>query len=80
MIRSLATYPLLNGYRGAPPADVHALEELLLRVGAMVEAHPEVAEMDLNPVMMLERGALVVDARIRLEPASPPRPISARRT
>jgi acetate---CoA ligase (ADP-forming) len=80
MIRSLATFPLLNGYRGAPRADVPALEELVLRVGAMVEAHPEVAEMDLNPVMVLERGAAVVDARIRLEAAAPARPISARRT
>jgi acyl-CoA synthetase (NDP forming) len=80
MVRSLAAFPLLDGYRGAPRADVPALEELVLRVGAMVEAHPEVAEMDLNPVMVLERGAVVVDARIRLEAAAPARPISARRT
>jgi acyl-CoA synthetase (NDP forming) len=44
----------------------------------MVEAHPEVAEMDLNPVLVLERGAVAVDARIRIEPATPPPPISAR--
>jgi acyl-CoA synthetase (NDP forming) len=78
MIRSLTTFPLLDGYRGVPKADVAALEELLLRVGAMVEAHPEVAEMDLNPVLVLERGAVAVDARIRIEPATPPPPISAR--
>jgi acyl-CoA synthetase (NDP forming) len=79
MVRSLATFPLLDGYRGALRADVSALEELVLRVGALVEEHPEIAEMDLNPVMVLERGAVVVDARIRLESGPPPPPISARR-
>jgi acyl-CoA synthetase (NDP forming) len=79
MIRSLGTFPLLDGYRGAPKADVAALEDLVLRVGAMVEEHPEIAEMDLNPVMVLEQGAVVVDARIRLEAAQPQPPISARR-
>jgi acetyl coenzyme A synthetase (ADP forming)-like protein len=81
MVRSLATFPLLDGYRGAPPADVAALEDLLLRVGALVEAHPEVAELDLNPVMVLPRGqgAAVVDARVRVEAAPPPLPLAARR-
>lgn len=79
MIRALATYPLLEGYRGAPRADVAALEELLLRVSAMVEAHPEVAEMDLNPVMVLPTGCTVVDARVRVELPQPPLPLGARR-
>jgi acetyl coenzyme A synthetase (ADP forming)-like protein len=81
MVRSLATFPLLDGYRGAPPADVAALEDLLLRVGALVEAHPEVAELDLNPVVVLPRGqgAVVVDARVRVEAAQPPLPLAARR-
>jgi acyl-CoA synthetase (NDP forming) len=81
MVRSLATFPLLDGYRGAPPADVPALEDLLLRVGALVEAHPEVAELDCNPVMVLPRGqgAVVVDARVRIEAAQPPLPLAARR-
>ncbi|HVD16264.1 MAG TPA: GNAT family N-acetyltransferase [Actinomycetota bacterium] len=81
MVRSLATFPLLDGYRGAPPADVAALEDLLLRVGALVEAHPEVAEMDCNPVMVLPagQGAVVVDARVRVEAAVPPLPLAARR-
>lgn len=70
MVRSLATYPLLDGYRGAPALDVAALQDVLLRVSALVEAHPEVAEMDLNPVIVLPRGALIVDARIRVEPAA----------
>jgi acyl-CoA synthetase (NDP forming) len=68
MIRSLATYPRLDGYRGAPKADVSALEELFLRVSAMAEIHPEMVEMDCNPVMVLQRGAVVVDARVQIEP------------
>ena len=79
MLRSLATFPLLEGYRGSVPADVPAVEELLLRVSALVEAHPEIAEMDLNPVMAGPDGAVVVDARIRVETAAPAAPISARR-
>jgi acetyl coenzyme A synthetase (ADP forming)-like protein len=79
MLRSLATFPLLDGYRGAAPADVAAVEELLLRVSALVEAHPEIAEMDLNPVMVGPDGAVVVDARIRLESPEPAAPLSARR-
>jgi acetyl coenzyme A synthetase (ADP forming)-like protein len=67
MIRSLAAFPLLDGYRNAPRADVAALEETLLRVSAMVEAHPEIVEMDCSPLIVLERGAVVVDARIRIE-------------
>jgi acetyl coenzyme A synthetase (ADP forming)-like protein len=74
MVRSLATFPLLEGYRGAPKADVGALEELLLRVGALVEDHPEIAEMDCNPVMVQRRGATVIDARMRVEPAGPRAP------
>jgi acyl-CoA synthetase (NDP forming) len=79
MIRSLRTFPLLQGYRGAPKADVPALEEILLRVAAIVEAHPEIAEMDLNPVVVLPQGASIVDARIRVEASGPPRPLGARR-
>jgi acetyl coenzyme A synthetase (ADP forming)-like protein len=67
MVRSLATFPLLDGYRGAPRADVAALEDVLLRVSAMVEAHPDIAEMDLNPVIVLPKGAVIVDARVRIE-------------
>lgn len=78
MVRGLATFPRLDGYRGRPKADVAALEELILRVSALVEDHPEVAEMDLNPVIVLPHGTVVVDARIRAEPAPPPRPLVGR--
>ncbi len=78
MVRSLKTYPLLTGFRGAPKADVDALEDLILRVGALVDAHPSIAEMDCNPVMVLPQGARVVDARIRIEPPPPTKPLAAR--
>jgi acetyl coenzyme A synthetase (ADP forming)-like protein len=78
MVRSLKTFPLLDGYRGAPKADVEALVDVLLRVSALVEAHPQVAEMDLNPLVVHARGAVSVDARIRLEPSVPRRPLGAR--
>jgi acetyl coenzyme A synthetase (ADP forming)-like protein len=67
MLRSLAMYPLLDGSRTSPRADVAALEAVLLRVSAMVEAHPEIVEMDMNPVVVLPDGAVVLDARIRIE-------------
>ena len=78
MLRSLKTFPLLDGYRGAQRCDVAALEDVLLRVSALVEAHPEVAEMDLNPLSVSPKGAVAVDARIRLEPGPPRALIGAR--
>jgi acyl-CoA synthetase (NDP forming) len=79
MVRSLQTFPLLDGYRGAPRADVAALEDLLLRVSALVEAQPTIAELDCNPVKVLPDGVVVVDARVRVEAATPPLPLAARR-
>lgn len=59
---------LLDGYRGSPAADIPALRDLLLRVSSMVEDCPEIAEMDLNPVLVRQagQGAVVLDARMRL--------------
>jgi acetyl coenzyme A synthetase (ADP forming)-like protein len=74
MIRSLAIFPLLSGFRGAPGADLPAIEDMLLRLSAMVDAHREIAELDLNPVIAGPSGATAVDARIRLRPAPAPRP------
>jgi acetyltransferase len=58
---------------------VAALEQLLLRVSAMVEAHPQVAELDCNPVKVLPQGAVILDARVRVEAATPRPPLAARR-
>jgi acetyl coenzyme A synthetase (ADP forming)-like protein len=68
MVRSVKAYQLLEGWRGARAADIKSLEELLLRVSAMVEEFPQMAELDLNPVKVLEadNGYVVVDARIML--------------
>ena len=67
MVRELKTFPLLEGYRGSPHRDVSALEEVILRIGALVDDIPSIAELDLNPVLVHERGATIVDARIRVE-------------
>jgi acetyl coenzyme A synthetase (ADP forming)-like protein len=76
MVRSLKTFPLLDGYRGAPPCDVAAIEDVLLRVSAMVQAHPEIAELDCNPLIAGPQGAMIVDARLRVaaSEAAPPAP------
>jgi acetyl coenzyme A synthetase (ADP forming)-like protein len=66
MLRELKSFPLLDGYRGAPPCDVPALEELIQRVSLLADDLPEVSELDLNPVMVGPGGASVVDYRIRL--------------
>jgi acetyl coenzyme A synthetase (ADP forming)-like protein len=74
MIRGLKTYPLLTGFRGAPACDVAALEEGLLRLSTMVDDLPQIAELDLNPFMVHEQGATILDARLRVT-AVEPRPL-----
>jgi acetate---CoA ligase (ADP-forming) len=74
MLRALKLYPMLTGYRGSPACDIAAVETLLVRVSAMVAAHPEIAELDCNPVIVRPDGAIVVDARVRLHEPAPPRP------
>jgi acetyltransferase len=66
MISEIRAAPVLNGCRGEPPADREALVDLLLTVSAVVEAYPAIEEMDLNPVIVHEKGLSVVDARILL--------------
>ncbi len=70
MIDEVKSAKLLRGYRGEPSGDVEALQEVILRVSAMVEALPQIAEMDLNPVKVLPpgEGVRVVDARIKVRP------------
>jgi len=67
MIREIKGYPLLEGYRGLEPVDVANLESLLLRVSDFVEKHPEIKEIDLNPIFAYSQGAVAVDARVILE-------------
>jgi acetyltransferase len=69
MITSLKMSKLFEGYRGSPPSDIKALQDLLLRVSALIEDIPEIAEMDLNPVNVMPKGEgyRVIDARIKLK-------------
>jgi acyl-CoA synthetase (NDP forming) len=69
MIRDMRAAPLLLGHRGAQPADTGALADILLRISRLADDLPEVAELDLNPVIARPDGARAVDARVRLNPA-----------
>ncbi len=64
---------LVAGFRGAPPADPEALVDLLVRLSRLVEDFPEVAELDLNPVLALADRAVAVDARVRVARQAPQR-------
>jgi acetate---CoA ligase (ADP-forming) subunit beta len=67
MITQLKAYPLLNGYRNTPPADIDALVSILCSTSKLVMENPEIKELDLNPVMAYQNGVKTVDARIILE-------------
>ena len=75
MLRSLRSFSLLEGGPEGPNHDVAAVERLLMGVSAMVDAHPEIAELDLNPVVAGPDGAVIVDAQIRVEAAPPRSPV-----
>ena len=80
MVRELRTFPLLSGYRGAPPADVAAVEQTLLRLGALMDAHHEVAEIECNPLIVTPQGAIAVDVRARVAATVPRTPEPSLRT
>jgi acetyl-CoA synthetase (ADP-forming) len=67
MVIKVKAYPLLKGYRNTPPADINAIISVLLNTSKLVMDHPEIKELDLNPIMVYEKGAKTVDARIILE-------------
>lgn len=69
MVREIKGFPVLEGYRGADPADLAALESILLALSQFAADHPEVQELDLNPILARTDGATAVDARIVLTPA-----------
>ncbi|MFI5962371.1 GNAT family N-acetyltransferase [Streptomyces asoensis] len=68
LIRSIRTAPLLFGWRGSTPVDTAALEELLLRVSRLVDDHPEVVAVTLEPVVVARHGLSVLGASVRLAP------------
>src|SRR5579859_730433 len=78
MLRDLRSFPMLQGDRGGPSADVAALEDVLLRISALAQDQPAIAELDCNPVIVGESGAVVVDARVRIDEVQLPRPLGAR--
>jgi acetyl coenzyme A synthetase (ADP forming)-like protein len=67
LVRSLRTSPLLFGYRGAPSVNADALEDVLIRLGRLVDDLPAIAEIDLNPVIASPAGVIVLDAKVRLQ-------------
>jgi acyl-CoA synthetase (NDP forming) len=66
MVRAVRGWKLLEGWRGAPPSDTEALEQVILRVSQLVGELPEIAELDLNPLKVLGvgKGCMAVDARV----------------
>jgi acyl-CoA synthetase (NDP forming)/GNAT superfamily N-acetyltransferase len=78
LINSIRSAPLLHGHRGAPPADLAALRDVLLRVSRLTDDLPEITELDLNPVIARPDSAAAVDARIRVESQAPQDPFLRR--
>ena len=69
MVRQIKAYKLLQGVRGAPPSDVEAIKDCILRLSQMVADHPEIAELDINPLIVFPEGegCVVTDSRILLK-------------
>ena len=67
LIREIKGYPLLEGYRGQEPANIPALEDLLLKLSDFIDKTPQIKEMDLNPIFAYKDGVVAVDARVILE-------------
>jgi len=72
MIREIKAFPVLQGVRAGRSTDLKALADLLLTVSRMAEENPEIAEMDLNPIIVYEEGLSVVDARVLLHHKTAP--------
>jgi len=70
MIEQTKSFPILNGARGKPALDQKAIRKLLMLCSEIVEAYPEIEEMDLNPVIVHEKGLSIVDARVILKTES----------
>jgi len=67
MIREIKGFPILDGYRGKPKADINAIIDTLMKISDLVIKHEEIFEMDLNPIFIYEKGLICVDARIILK-------------
>jgi len=67
MLESLKLWPLLNGYRGRPPVNVAKLIEVLIRLSYLAADYPEIAELDINPLLVTSQDVIALDARIILD-------------
>ena len=65
-------WPLLQGYRNMPAADIDAIAEVLIRVAQMAADHPELRELDINPLLADAQGTVILDARLRVAAAKAP--------
>jgi acetyltransferase len=72
LMQETKVYALLNGYRNRPPADMERLEEMIIRLSQFLIDFPEIAELDMNPVLIKDGKPVVVDARIRVSPLEAP--------
>ncbi len=72
MVRSIKSYPLLNGFRGKPKADHEIIHKLIVSLSDLVMNHPEIKELDINPLLVYKEGdgAMVADVRIILDPGA----------
>ncbi len=72
MIKKIKSFKILNGWRGFPKADINSIADSLVGLSNLVSDHPEVKELDINPLMVTEKGCLAVDVRIVVKPISNP--------
>jgi acyl-CoA synthetase (NDP forming) len=66
MIREIKGYKILSGIRGEKPKDIDAIKDILAKLSQIASANPEINEIDLNPVIVHEKGASIVDSRVIL--------------
>ena len=71
LVGSIRSARLLRGYRGHPAVDEQAVVDTLLRVSALIDACPEIQELDINPLKVQVAGALAVDVRVRVGRSRP---------
>lgn len=67
MMREVGSYPLLLGVRGESRRDINSVADAIYRIGILVSRFPEISELDINPLVVYEKGAKVLDARINIE-------------
>ncbi|MDP3046618.1 MAG: acetate--CoA ligase family protein, partial [Chloroflexota bacterium] len=66
MVQGIKSFPLLKGVRGDKPVDLEAAVDAILRISQLVTDFPEIVELDVNPLLLYEKGSLAVDMRIIL--------------